>query len=162
MNVHVWVRHRESGTHPQRGRRGDIVEILPIQKVLEAQTHRSVVPLVVDLNIPCGNNFQYVYVPEKKSYRKGWNCKTCPYDDPDLCDCRKYRRAMWDTGSLEEKPELISKSRFNINLDTVLPSDVKSYAFKVDNKVEQDKTDMLTWAKSNPKTRVIFQDKVTQ
>jgi hypothetical protein len=163
MKVHVWVHHKKGNTHSQGYQRDDIVMILPIQPIFEAQQQKTMIPIVVDLNIPCPPpmTFTYKYVSKKDHWVKDFDCKSCPNNDPDLCDFQLYARAQWDPGGVEQQPTLISKSRFKIKLLTQLPKSVRDYAFKTDDKTRQEELDMLNWSNtlSNHKNKSIVDDK---
>jgi len=104
--------------------KGDVQSIHPLNGPHGKLMLRSHYPLVMDLNIPCGekyNNFET-------------NCPRCKFNDPDQCDVQKYEKGSWLPGDLFNPPKLDQKRKYKIDFDKVL---------SLQEKLDAEKTEYL-------------------
>jgi len=135
MKVYVWIKHKD---HPDKTgagmQQGDIAYIYPMVKDQGKLTQTCYFPVVMDLNIPCGSDFDI------KNGEKQWDCQRCINNDPALCDVRKYMMAEWTAGTLFEEPKVKKVRRYNVDLDEILSSSAKLLVCKQDKTLaEEDK-----------------------
>ena len=140
MRVRVLVKHRENN-------RGNIVEILPINEPLGRLVLRSHYPVDIDIEVPCGAGFQPPY-----------KCAKCVDNHPDTCDVRLYKTAIWSAGGVLDPPRLINKRRYRINLETVIPKEIETIAYKLE-KTENEKQTIKNRADSICYQKNIIEDK---
>jgi len=88
---------------------GDLIALGRTDYIRSTSELESFVPVLLDLNIPCGDKFM-----------KGHNCVTCEYNDPIDCDSVKYQRGLWTEGDIENPPTLIKKRRYIIDITKLL------------------------------------------
>ena len=129
---------------------GGIVAILPNRPDQIGDCDMNVhVAFVIDLNIPCEQNFQ------------DWNfkCSSCKYNDPDLCEFKKFNRGAWGDADLLNKPKVIHKYRYQIDFKKLISEDSLLFVLK-DKKTVKEKDNGLLVAGNNPVDKSIIEDKV--
>lgn len=158
MKAYVYAKHR---THPQPNsqgmQRGDVCYIYPINPSVGHQgnlTLRTYVPIVIDLNIPCGQG---------EVAGMNWNsltfrCPKCPKNDPLSCDVNKYRKGKWSAGDIKDPPKLIKKRIYKIDIDSFLSEDSKVL---VERELKNDTEKALVYAnsKKNEQSKTLFREK---
>ena len=148
MKVYAWIKIAE---HPQPGgpgaQKGDIVYFYPIGVPQGKETLNHYVPVVVDLKVPCGENFIFTA-----------RCNRCKFSTPDLCDIRKYRSGVWSQGTLEKPPTLLKKRRYQIDRSMFISGDTETTVLKKD-KTEQEKALLLTQANNNEQLPSVIKEK---
>jgi len=155
MLVYAWIKHK---AHPDAARQdamqqGDVCYIYPIDADQGKLTHRTYFPVVVDLGIPCGERFSI-----GKDGNPNWDCVHCEYNDPELCEARKYVCAEWGAGTAFDPPRPIKKRRYKINLDDALTSNIKTVILKRE-KTEEEKKSVEFFANNNPIQKRTITDK---
>jgi len=154
MKVYVWIKHKEYPDPKIRGgcQKGDLVFIYPMVNDQGKLTQDHYFPIVMDLNIPCGKDFNII------NGQKGWNCNKCLYHDPDSCDVIKFTCATWSAGTLDEMPTILDKYRYKVDIDAVLDVSTKILVEKP-VKSEADKITIINYAKEIPQIKSVLVDK---
>lgn len=136
---------------------GDVVTIERADRKFSDKELKYFLPVPVDLNPPCGDNYMKVdggkYVPE-------WDCANCKDNDPALCDVQKFIRGEWSDGDVLNPPELIRKRRYKISLDSVVEKSVLDTA-KVSEKQETNRLTIETWVSDTSMEKTVIEDKAT-
>lgn len=158
MNVFLYFKIKDPDDLTSRAtRKGDLCYIYPVvnskgekhhQGNLTLDTHR---PFVMDLTIPCGNDFLDLT----------FKCQTCQWNNPIDCDYRKYQRAIWSAGDVLNPPKIVSKTRYKISLtelDKMFGENIKT---DFDTMTPEYKSNQFAVAEINIKTKVLLDDKVS-
>jgi len=150
MLVKVMMKTRE---HPQPdsqgAQRGDVCLIWPMNKAHGKAELNGFSPVVMDLNIPCG---------EETFWNQPPPCGTCKHNNQEDCDKNKYERGVWTEGSLFEEPRLIKKCQFRIDIDALVSAETKTLLAN-DEKTEEEKALVVANAIAHPVSKTIIIDK---
>lgn len=122
--------------NPNAPQVGDIVELCRADRTHWGNEAKIFLPVLVDINIPCGDNFKQV--------DKGWYCGKCEYNHPDKCDCQKLIQPQ---ESIFGDGKILKKRRYKVNI--VAPSYIQTIIDKYDKKSKTEEATLLAWAKSN-------------
>ncbi|MCP4149800.1 MAG: hypothetical protein GY757_18795 [bacterium] len=145
MKVYLWIKHKTYPGGDEGIQQGDVAYVYPIVADQGKLTHRCYFPIVADLKIPCDKNFTV------SNGKAQWKCSGCKWNDPELCDVRKYTQGVWDAGDVFNAPKLIKKRMHKVDLDKVLSVQQKEVILKAD-KTESEKTQTIDYAVANEKT----------
>jgi len=151
MQVYAWVKHKEyPDSKKQEGMQsGDICYIYPIDAGQGRLTQKTYFPVVIDIEIPCGKDFSIINGVAQ------WKCGRCEYNDPELCDVRKYMSAEWGPGDILNPPPLLKKRRYTIDIDSVTSEPIKELILK-ENKTESEINQVTDYAKNNSKQKTVI------
>ena len=153
MKAYILVKIKEN-KNPGATTTGDIVTVYPIDVPQAKLDINDFLYVVVDLKIPCGDNFRAKTVNEVGSYR----CNRCKYNDYELCDVINYTRAVWSSGSLKNKPEIIKGRRFFIDRTSFISAESDVLVIN-DNKSEVEKTLSFQKAQNNEQPKSVITEK---
>lgn len=128
---------------------GDIIYFWPLNKDHGSRTFTSMMAVVIDLKVPCGDKFDVQPPP----------CNTCKDNHIDTCDIIKYSKGVWTSGDVLNPPKLIKKSRYNINRSQFISGESEKLTVKIE-KTEAEKDIMLTRALDNIQLESVIKDKV--
>ncbi len=157
MKAYVLIRIKQ-GT-PEITKAGDIIEIYPItgnDNDMGTDTRNDFLPLVMNIAIPCGDGA--IDAAGKWGINKRgptFQCGSCKYNDPDLCERIKYLKAEWGGGTLETPPKVVRKRMHYIDRSGFTTSQFESFITKVD-KTEVEKSAMMAFAKANEMPKSII------
>lgn len=159
MKVYVYVKHKANPQISGAGtQEGDVIFIYPIVKDQGKLTLKTYIPIVMELNIPCGQG----QVPDMdftiNESRSMWQCVKCPFNDVIDCDARKYTSAKWGTGDILNPPRITKARRHSVNYGLLL-SDASETLVKKQNKTDLEKALVFTNAKNNQQTKAIIEEK---
>lgn len=150
MKVFAWIKFKK---HPQPDssgmQEGDICYFYPMVEDQGRLTMDTYLPVVVDLNIPCGKVFQ-----ELKH-----NCTKCKFNNPESCEVINFRRGIWSPGSIDKPPKIVKKRKFFINRSAFLSPTSEALITKKD-KTKEDKALIITNATNNEQPKNIIQEKL--
>ena len=114
MLVYVYIKHKDSqsssGMQP-----GDICYVYPIDADQGRLTLTTYFPVVMDLNIPCGQG----QVEGMDFNTLKFRCVGCPCNNPTECDAIKYKSANWSDGDILNPPKVRNSRRYYVSLDKV-------------------------------------------
>lgn len=154
MKVYAFIKIKEN-KHPQGSTTGDIIFIYPIDVPQARLDINDFFPVVIDLNIPCGENFKQIALQNRNAIP----CSRCEYNDVDMCDVRKYTQAIWTEGTLENPPKVEKKRRYYIDRTQFIDPTAEFLAVN-DEKTEEEKIQTFNIAKSNEQLKTIIADKM--
>lgn len=153
MKVYVFTKIKEN-KNPRGTTTGDIVYIYPIDVPQAKLDINDFLPIVMDLTIPCGENFRQIALQN----RKATPCHRCIYNDVDTCDVRKYTQGVWTAGTLKDQPKLKKKRRYSIDRSTFISAESETLVTN-DEKTETEKELAFTRAVNNERSPMIIEDK---
>lgn len=142
----------KTDTANSRGQYGDIVEIYPITGNdfdIGTETLNHFVLMKMDLKIPCGDGMEDAagtFTIGKRGPE--FKCGQCRYNDIDLCERTKYLKGEWSGGSIEKPPVLIRKKLHKIDLDSLLPENIKVIVSAGTSKSSSQKETLLSYGKT--------------
>lgn len=120
MQVYVYIKHKkdqsESGMQP-----GDICYVYPMVADQGRLTLTTYFPVVMDLNIPCGQG----QVEGMDFNTLKFRCVGCPCNNPTECDAIKYKSANWSDGDILNPPKVRNSRRYYVSLDEVMTTPQK-------------------------------------
>lgn len=158
MKVYVYIKIQEH-PNPKSGgtTKGDIIYIYPIVEDQGRLTLNNTLPVVMDLNIPCGDDFnRIIYEPNNPDLL---NCNRCPYSDPDMCDKVKYTVGIWSAGDVENPPKLTAKRCWSIDRNQFV-SPISEVLITNPDKTEAQKAQIIMQAKNNEQLKSIISEKL--
>lgn len=126
---------------------GDIIQFLRLDYEFSDEEIARFIPVVFDINIPCGNDF-HVNI----------KCVNCPYNDEDLCDNIKYTRGVWGAGGIDDPPPLLLKRKYTFDWEDFVPPNFKSILKKL-IKTAYEKEQIITYALANEAPTNLLIDK---
>lgn len=135
--------------------RGDVIQFLRADHKFSDSEIKHFVPILVDITIPCGDDFMRV---ENGKY-VNWNCGKCKDNDPEVCEVQKYVRALWDEGTVFEAPKVLRKFRFKLDIDSILPEATLTVVDK-EEKTTEEKASILDYAAKNEISKASVEDKL--
>jgi len=131
--------------------KGDIIYIYPMVEDQGKLTLNKFIPVVIDLNIPCGDAFN----------KLEYNCVRCKDNDWETCDKIKYERAVWSAGDILNPPKVIKRRRYMIDRTEFISGESELLITKAD-KTEQEKLTIITNAKNNEQLKTVIIEKVVK
>ena len=147
MQVYVYIKVQiDENITDKSFVQGDIVFIYPMVLDQGKLTLDDVRPLVMDLKIPCGEDFKPVF-----------KCKDCIHRDPESCDVMNYQRALWTSGDLFTPPKVDRKNLFYVDFSYI--TDLYGTDFPKNIKLI-DVDGVYKVAKTNPVSKSIIQERI--
>jgi hypothetical protein len=135
---------------------GDIIYIYPIDVPQARLDINDFMPVLIDLNVPCGENYRLIALNDAKAVP----CVECQYNDIDLCDVRKYTQAVWSDGDLKTPPQVIKARRYNIDRTQFISGAESDALVTNDDKTDQEKILSFDRANKNEQPVSIVADKL--
>ena len=131
---------------PHKPQLGDIVQFRRADTTNWKQ-FKDFAPVLMDLNIPCGNAF--------KGPKFAGMCGKCK--DKAICEFQKYMQPEYNVAVPEE---IIRKRRYQTRF--IPETSIKNMIDKGLDKTDQEKQTLLMWAKANEYPKSIIYDHMTQ
>ena len=157
MLVYAWIKI-EDHPQPEGGgtQKGDIVLFTRTdRRAYGRKTLEFFLPVVVDITVPCGDDFDN-YNTEKKAFTR--LCARCEWANQDDCDVIKYTKAVWGAGDIDNAPRPIKNRKYNIDRTKFISELSEAVVVKLD-KTEQEKLTILTDSANNPRPVTDIEDK---
>ncbi len=155
MKVYVYTRVIPNNLTPSDDGVGDAVYIYPIDVPQAKLDIQDFLPIVMDLKIPCGDNFRKRVADQSNATQ----CQKCEFRDEDLCDNIKYTVGVWGEGTLRTPPKLINKRRYKIDRSTFVSADSNDLITNTE-KTEGEKIISFNRAINNPQPVSVMIDKL--
>ena len=126
---------------------GDIIGFEQLDYPWSDEEIKRYLPIVFDINIPCGTDFH-----------KNIKCVNCPYNDEELCDNIKYTRGVWGPGDIDNPPQLLLKRKYTLDWESIAPKNLKNVIRKL-NKSQYEKEQIINFCLANPVDVIYIIDK---
>jgi hypothetical protein len=153
MRVYALVRINTVADDDSGTKFGDIIAVHRTDRLnnkqIEKHPFHVFVYIPLDINIPCGNEFEI---------ERWGKCGECPNNDPGECDVQKYVRALWSEGDVNNPPRVLSKSRYRIGIGSALSAASLTVVTK-ENKTATDVQNIIILASSLPTMNAYIEDK---
>lgn len=161
MKVYVYVKHQVNPdtndyASPQEG---DIILVHPMQKLQGRKTLDDLVPVVMDINIPCGQGGVSGMDFSVTGSIPDWNCGECPFNDIVNCDVVKYTSAIWSAGDILNPPQIVRFAKYKIDISGFLDA-LQIVNIKKKTKTEIEKKTIYDLLKTKEQSKVIVEAKI--
>lgn len=124
MKVYVYIKIKEN-KNPQGTTKGDIIYVYPMVEDQGKLTLDNFIPVVMDLKIPCGEDFN----------KQVYDCSKCKENDWETCDVIKYQRAKWTAGDIDNPPKTEKARRYSIDNTKIMNIETEQSKILIEEKV---------------------------
>ena len=132
--------------HPSKNinegtRKGDIASFHRLDHKFSKMELQFFLPVVVDITIPCGDNYDKV------------RCYNCKYNNVESCDVQKYTQPLM---SYAPNPRPLQKRMYNITREGFISGDSESLITRIDKTLTERNTIVANALKNEqPKTIMV-------